>query len=105
MNKEENVRNVVLVHGGFVDGSGWEGVYDALKKNGYAVSIVQNAMTSPPLGARLLSRTDRSFSSATRTVALSSPKPVLIRRLLDFRQSKRAARHLYPNLPRNMLAK
>jgi hypothetical protein len=62
MNQEENVRNVVLVHGGFVDGSGWEGVYDALKKNGYTVSIVQNAMTSPPLGARLLSRTDRSFS-------------------------------------------
>jgi hypothetical protein len=55
--------------------------------------------------ARLLSRTDRSFSSATRPVALSSPKPVMIRRLLDFRQFKRAARHLYPNLPRNMLAK
>jgi pimeloyl-ACP methyl ester carboxylesterase len=34
--------NVVLVHGGFVDGSGWQGVYKALKKNGYAVTIVQN---------------------------------------------------------------
>jgi hypothetical protein len=34
--------NVVLVHGGFVDGSGWEGVYKALKKEGYAVTIVQN---------------------------------------------------------------
>ena len=42
----ENVRNVVLVHGGFVDGSGWEGVYKALKKSGYAVTIVQNATTS-----------------------------------------------------------
>jgi pimeloyl-ACP methyl ester carboxylesterase len=41
-----NVRNVVLVHGGFVDGSGWEGVYTALKKSGYAVTIVQNATTS-----------------------------------------------------------
>ena len=41
-----NVRNVVLVHGGFVDGSGWEGVYKALKKNGYTVTIVQNATTS-----------------------------------------------------------
>jgi len=41
-----NVRNVVLVHGGFVDGSGWEGVYKALKKSGYAVTIVQNATTS-----------------------------------------------------------
>src|SRR5947209_5275104 len=36
------VKNVVLVHGGFVDGSGWQGVYKALKKNGYAVTIVQN---------------------------------------------------------------
>ena len=36
------VNNVVLVHGGFVDGSGWQGVYKALKKSGYAVTIVQN---------------------------------------------------------------
>ena len=35
-------RNVVLVHGGFVDGSGWEGVYKLLKNDGYNVSIVQN---------------------------------------------------------------
>jgi pimeloyl-ACP methyl ester carboxylesterase len=34
---------IVLVHGGFVDGSGWEDVYKILKKDGYAVSIVQNA--------------------------------------------------------------
>src|SRR5258706_7985756 len=40
------VRNVVLVHGGFVDGSGWQGVYNALKKNGYMVSIVQNPTIS-----------------------------------------------------------
>lgn len=33
---------VVLVHGGFVDGAGWEGVYNILKKDGYDVSIVQN---------------------------------------------------------------
>jgi pimeloyl-ACP methyl ester carboxylesterase len=37
---------VVLVHGGFVDGAGWEGVYNVLKKDGYNVSIVQNATTS-----------------------------------------------------------
>jgi pimeloyl-ACP methyl ester carboxylesterase len=36
------VKNVVLVHGGFVDGSGWQGVYKPLKKSGYAVTIVQN---------------------------------------------------------------
>jgi len=40
------IRNVVLVHGGFVDGSGWEGVYKLLKKDGYAVSIVQNPTLS-----------------------------------------------------------
>ena len=37
---------VVLVHGGFVDGSGWQGVYDHLKKDGYNVSIVQNPTVS-----------------------------------------------------------
>ena len=40
------VKNVVLVHGGFVDGSGWLGVYDLLRKDGYNVSIVQNPTTS-----------------------------------------------------------
>jgi len=38
--------NVVLVHGGFVDGAGWEGVYGLLKKAGYTVSIVQNPTIS-----------------------------------------------------------
>jgi pimeloyl-ACP methyl ester carboxylesterase len=38
--------NVVLVHGGFVDGSGWKGVYDLLKRDGYGVSVVQNPTTS-----------------------------------------------------------
>lgn len=42
----DGVKNVVLVHGGFVDGSGWEGVYKALKKDGYTVSIVQNPTIS-----------------------------------------------------------
>src|SRR5258705_12930902 len=37
---------VVLVHGGFVDGSGWEGVYTILKQDGYPASIVQNPTTS-----------------------------------------------------------
>src|ERR1700675_689484 len=40
------MRNVVLVHGGFVDGSGWEGVYQILKKDGYNVSVVQNPTIS-----------------------------------------------------------
>jgi pimeloyl-ACP methyl ester carboxylesterase len=45
-NAAAGVRNVVLVHGGFVDGSGWEGVYRALTKRGYNVSIVQNPTLS-----------------------------------------------------------
>jgi pimeloyl-ACP methyl ester carboxylesterase len=45
-NQDQKVRNVVLVHGGLVDGSGWEGVYNALKKSGYAVTVVQEATAS-----------------------------------------------------------
>ena len=64
------MNNIVLVHGGFVDGSGWEGVYQILKKDGYNVSIVQNptisleddvAVTKRVLAAQ----TGRQFSSAT----------------------------------------
>ena len=40
------VRNVVLVHGGFVDGSGWRAVYDLLTADGFNVSVVQNATLS-----------------------------------------------------------
>jgi pimeloyl-ACP methyl ester carboxylesterase len=39
-------KTIVLVHGGFVDGSGWEEVYKILKKDGYTVSVVQNPTTS-----------------------------------------------------------
>ena len=38
--------SVVLVHGGFVDGSGWEAVYKILRKDGYPVSVVQNPTLS-----------------------------------------------------------
>jgi pimeloyl-ACP methyl ester carboxylesterase len=40
------IKNVVLVHGGFVDGSGWEGVYRILKEDGYNVTVVQNPTIS-----------------------------------------------------------
>src|SRR3954462_750066 len=40
------MNNIVLVHGGFVDGAGWEGVYKILKDDGYNVSIVQNPTIS-----------------------------------------------------------
>jgi len=43
---DSTVKTIVLVHGGFVDGSGWEDVYNILKKRGYTVSIVQNSTTS-----------------------------------------------------------
>ena len=41
-----DVRNIVLVHGGFVDGSGWRGVYDLLTTDGFNVSVVQNQTLS-----------------------------------------------------------
>jgi hypothetical protein len=63
------MNNIVLVHGGFVDGSGWEGVYKILKKDGYNVSIVQNPTLSLDATSRLpsaflLFRTGQRFSSA-----------------------------------------
>ena len=39
-------KTIVLVHGGFVDGSGWESTYRILKKDGYRVAIVQNPTLS-----------------------------------------------------------
>jgi len=41
-----SVKSIVLVHGGFVDGSGWEGVYKSLTRDGYKVSVVQNPTVS-----------------------------------------------------------
>jgi pimeloyl-ACP methyl ester carboxylesterase len=40
------IKNIVLVHGGFVDGSGWEAVHNILTKDGYRVTVVQNPTTS-----------------------------------------------------------
>jgi len=44
--QDRRVRNIVLVHGAWADGSGWKGVYDILVKDGYNVSIVQEPETS-----------------------------------------------------------
>ena len=44
--QDSKAKTVVLVHGGFVDGSGWEGVYNILRKDGYTVAIVQNPTIS-----------------------------------------------------------
>ncbi|GAA1311573.1 alpha/beta hydrolase [Planotetraspora silvatica] len=46
MSSGDPIRNVVLVHGGFVDGGGWQAVYELLKADGYQVSIVQNPTLS-----------------------------------------------------------
>jgi len=58
---------IVLVHGAFVDGSGWEGVYDILKKDGYDVTIVQNSTASLA-----------SDVAATKDVIAAQSKPVLL---------------------------
>ncbi len=42
----QNIKNVVLVHGAFADGSGWEAVANILKNDGYKVSVVQHPETS-----------------------------------------------------------
>ena len=43
---DSEAMNIVLVHGAWADGSGWEGVYQTLRKNGFSVSVVQNATIS-----------------------------------------------------------
>src|SRR3979490_745551 len=58
---------IVLVHGGFVDGAGWEGVYNVLKKDGYNVSIVQNPTTSLA-----------DDVAVTRLAIAQAPGPVLL---------------------------
>jgi pimeloyl-ACP methyl ester carboxylesterase len=79
------MKNVVLVHGGFVDGAGWEGVYKILKKYGYRVSIVQNPTVSladdVAVTKRILSQQDgpvilvgHSYGGAVITEAGNDPK-------------------------------
>jgi pimeloyl-ACP methyl ester carboxylesterase len=58
---------VVLVHGGFVDGSGWEGVYKILRKDGYTVSVVQNPTISL---ADDVATTKRTVSAQSGSVIL-----------------------------------
>ncbi|MDH7785464.1 pimeloyl-ACP methyl ester carboxylesterase [Ochrobactrum sp. 19YEA23] len=62
-----DAKSVVLVHGGFVDGSGWQGVYHKLKNDGYDVTIVQNPTTSL---ADDVAVTKRAITAATGPVIL-----------------------------------
>ena len=59
--------SIVLVHGGFVDGAGWRGVYDTLRGDGYAVRVVQNSTKSLADDA-----------ATTRDVLDSVDEPVLL---------------------------
>ncbi|PYX08627.1 MAG: alpha/beta hydrolase [Acidobacteria bacterium] len=81
------MNNIVLVHGGFVDGSGWEGVYNILKKDGYNVSIVQNPTISLQDDVAVTKRTlaaqdgpailvGHSYGGAVITEAGNDPKVV-----------------------------
>ena len=81
----EPVRNIVLVHGAIADGSGWRGVYDELTRRGYAVSIVQNPLTSfaddVAATRRVLNRQDgpvilvgHSYGGSVITEAGTDPK-------------------------------
>lgn len=81
------VKNIVLVHGAWGDGSGWMGVYDILTKDGYNVTIVQNPLTSlaDDVAAvdRVLARQDgpvilvgHSYGGAVITEAGDDPKVV-----------------------------
>src|SRR6202795_898031 len=81
------MKNIVLVHGGFVDGSGWEGVYRTLKKDGYNVSIVQNPTLSLADDVAVTKRTlasqdgpvilvGHSYGGAVITEAGNDPKVV-----------------------------
>jgi pimeloyl-ACP methyl ester carboxylesterase len=67
MSSAAPVSNVVLVHGGFVDGSGWQGVYSILTRRGYHVSVVQNPTLS--LAGDV---------TATRQVIDDQPGPVVL---------------------------
>src|SRR5437867_4831 len=79
------MNNIVLVHGGFVDGSGWESIYQILKEDGYNVSIVQNPTISleddVAVTRRILAAQDgpailvgHSYGGAVITEAGNDPK-------------------------------
>ena len=59
--------NILLIHGGFVDGSGWEGVYRILRKKGYNVSVVQNPTISL-----------QDDVAVTKRVIAAQPGPVVL---------------------------
>ena len=85
--QKDRVRNIVLVHGAWADGSGWKGVYDILVKDGYNVSVVQNPTLSLADDVAVTKRTlasqdgpvilvGHSYGGAVITEAGNDPKVV-----------------------------
>ena len=71
MEPGSEVGTVVLVHGGFVDGSGWQGVYSILRKDGYNVGVVQNPTLSLEDDAAVVQRAIDAQSEPVILVAHS----------------------------------
>jgi hypothetical protein len=82
MNTGSRVDNVVLVHGGFVDGSGWHAVYSLLKEDGYDVSIVQNPTLSLESDAAATRQVSAADSAAEGRLLVPGPRqvPCVLRR-------------------------
>src|SRR4051812_56776 len=84
---QKSIKNIVLVHGAFVDGSGWKPVYDILTKKGYKVSITQHTLTTfegdVAAVKRIIDQQDgpcilvgHSYGGAVITAAGNDPKVV-----------------------------
>jgi pimeloyl-ACP methyl ester carboxylesterase len=73
----EPIKNVVLVHGAFVDGSGWKAVYDILKRDGYDVAV-EDKMIPPAAQRQMAERAHARISevASSHAVFLSHPKIV-----------------------------
>jgi pimeloyl-ACP methyl ester carboxylesterase len=67
-NEQHSVKNIVLVHGAWADGSGWKDVYDILVKDGFKVSIVQEPLTS----------FQEDVAATKRVLALQDGKTILV---------------------------
>ena len=83
--QKASIKNIVLVHGAFVDGSGWEGVYNVLVKKGYHVSVTQQTLLSYEEDVKQVSRiidqqdgpcilVGHSYGGAIITTAGNNPK-------------------------------
>lgn len=96
---KSTTRNVVLVHGGFVDGSGWEAVYRSLRRDGYTVNVVQNPTISLSDDVRVTKRViaaqngpvvlvGHSYGGVVITEAGNDPKVVALVYIAAFAPDK-----------------